>query len=338
MTTPLKGKSLQQSIAERRAIKPAIKRAYQRDPKHAGIPRTKLKRTPKRIVEVEKPPLLVAANMLRPHALLGRVGLLPEMISREDAKGKKAGKNREDHKELAEELTEEFEALKTSIRDNGIIDPLKVVRKAGGWDIADGRNRWEASRALDETKLIPCVEISEEEARAVILAAMTRRHMSKQARALMAVKIFPEIAEAPKQGRKLPAERGVMTQSELAAKVGVGITTMEEACMFWRSIALNPKTRDERMNQVFAGVSFERVLQGETAALKKGQPQKNATPRVWTLMTRNANSMMLHWKQYEAIEDEERKLEIREKLVEAMKAAPADIQTAILAALEGSEP
>lgn len=281
--------------------------------------------------------LNVLPRDLRPHPLLGRVGLLPELIAREDAKGRKAGKNREDHKDLALELGSEFEAFKTSIREYGLIEPLKVVREPGGWAIVDGRNRWEVCREIDPDKPIRCEEVSQEAARGVILAAMTRRHMSKQARALMAVKIFPEVVEDAARGKQMDTECPFKSQADLAEHIGVSHMTLKEACQFWRTISLNPKTAEERMNQVLAGLSFERVLQGDAAA-KKSKDAPRPAKRPWLLMNRNANSLKLLWKDYEEIDDEEKKLGMVEVLADALAAAPAEVKPALVAALERRAP
>lgn len=273
---------------------------------------------------------------LQPHPLLRRVGLLPDMISREETKGNKAGKNRETHKELAAEMTEEFEALRQSILAQGVMDPLKIVRDGDQWLIADGRNRWEASRSIDPEKPIPCVEVGPEEVREVILAAGTRRHMSKQARALMAVMVYPEIAEDAKAGRpkKSPDEQGI-SQVALAKLVGVGLATVEEACRFWRAISLTPKTRDERLNQVFSGVSFERIEQGDSSAKASGGKERPPSQPA-LLLLRNANSMIKQWSSWQEISPEAR-VKTTEKMVEAMRGAPAEMREAIQAAWEGGE-
>lgn len=286
---------------------------------------------------------------LYPHPLLDRIGVLPDMIEREARKGRQAGSNREDHKARAEELSVEFAALVADIAERGIQEPVKVSRGLTNWLIADGRNRWLAFEAALEShpqaavrleaEGIPCIEIPDGDAPAVILSAMTRRHMKKQARSLMAVKLYPEVAEAASAGRpkKSPNEQGIMTQPALAAKIGVSLATMEEACLFWRKIKLELKREQQEaaMQQVFAGISFAKVELGLQQSAKKGQAKKTANPRVWSLMTRNANSMLLHWKAYEECEDEKKKLDIREKVAGAIKAAPADVKAAILAALEG---
>lgn len=290
----------------------------------------------------------VAAGELAPHHLLARIGLLPDLISREATLGRKAsGSNREDHQERAAVLTEEFSAMVADIAVHGIQKPLEVVAApAGGWLIADGRNRWAAYQAACESDPeaaerleavgIPCIEIAPEDVPAAILRAQMRRHLSKQARALVAVMIHPETAEEPKEGRpkKLAGER-LVSQSELAAKVGVGVTTLKEACQFWRLAALKkPAVRDEMFNQVFSGIGFAEVALGEKGRAATAGVTRNPT-KVWTLMTRNAASLKGLWKDYSTLDDEEKKIDIVEQLVSALTVAPDEVKTAILTALEG---
>jgi hypothetical protein len=53
-------------------------------------------------------------------------------------------------------------------------------------------------------------------------------------------------------------------------------------------------------------------------------------------MLRNANSMLLHWKQWPELTDTAR-LRVTEKLVAAVAAAPEDVKTALQTALERGE-
>lgn len=291
---------------------------------------------------------------LHPHPLLGREGMLPDMIEREDRLGRKPGSNRADHQARAQELRQEFSALMQNQLAHGTLEPLKVVKSLTGWLIADGRNRWAGHMEITATshgdeemdrlaerwqaKGLPCVEVSEEEVPSIILSAITRRHMSKQARALMAVKAFPAVAEAaPKGGdrRSKGNHYPLITQESLALQVGVSAETMKDACQFWRNIALNPKTREERMNQVFAGMSFERVQQGEKGAQTTAGKSRNPD-KVWTLMTRNANSIKLHWNDYKTLEPD-KQISILEHLTEAFETAPPEVKTALITALEKND-
>lgn len=288
--------------------------------------------------------------------MLGHVGVLPEMIERETKKEKRSGSNREDHKERAAELGDEFFALIEDILAHGIKESLKVVREGGGWAIADGRNRWEAARYLRDAKPlapiwdgkrdllkkrqselakgIPCVEITEGEVPAVILSAMTRRHMTKQARALMAVKVFPEVAESG-AGRKSRNDCGI-TQPELATRVGVSLKTLEDACLFWRMLKTKSASVAEAMMQsVFAGVSFKAIETGEKGKAAVTKEGKRPKDKVWALMARNCGSMMKQWKAFDGLKPNDR-IDIIERLSATLTSAPDDVRTAIKTALENS--
>lgn len=159
----------------------------------------------------------------------------------------------------------------------------------------------------------------------------------KQARALMAVKIFPEVADAAAPGRKSLAHQGI-SQPSLAARVGVSLSIMEEVCRFWRKIKLDktPAQQEDLINQVLAGISCDDALNGEKGRLATAGKPRPPT-RTWSLMTRNANSLKDRWKDFVKLDDEDRKLDIIEKLSEALAAAPEDVKPALRAALEGGE-
>lgn len=292
----------------------------------------------------------LTARDLYPHPLLDRAGVLPDLIARETRAGNRAGAKREDHKARAADLAGEFGALVADVAERGIQTPLTVVKGLCNWLIADGRNRWEAYKAAYEAdpetaarleaEGIPCVEIPDEEVPATVLSAMTRRHMSKQARALMAVKVFPEVAEEAKSGR--PAKSGIeypITQPAMAERIGVSLEVMKDACLFWRKLKLlgKPADAEDLIQQVFAGISFRDAELGQKGReATKGQPRADKKP--WLVMSRNAGSIKLLWKDFEQIEDEERKLSMVELLADALTAAPQEVKPLLIAALEGGEP
>ena len=197
-------------------------------PLKGGLNREKIrqqrhKRTRTTIVEVEKKPLMLKVGELAFHPHLKRVGLLPDLISRETALGLKDGKSRNDHKAHAEELDREFAALKTSILEHGLREPLKVVKDSKGkWLVVDGRHRYQAvleivrdnspldarhthnpTHLANADKLaaegMTCVEIQPHEVDAVIMDAVKRRHFSKGALAYLAVLMHPKIATEGKE-------------------------------------------------------------------------------------------------------------------------------------------
>lgn len=267
---------------------------------------------------------------------------MPDMIARETALGKKAsGHNREAHQERAEALETAFGGLVESILTHGLIDPLKVVREAGGWAIADGRHRWEAirkiigccfadpareemARALERSG-IPCVEISEKEVDGVILAAINNRQLTKAARALAAVMIHPEVAEEVLSGRKSRNDCGI-SQPELAKLVGVSLRTMEEACAFWREVQLKKKESDraEMLNQVFAGISFANVQIGAMGKeATKDSTRKPTQPAF--LLVKAARSM---GKQFSSYDKLPREMQVRflSDLDAAFRVAPKEVR------------
>lgn len=314
--------------------------------------KTALKRNPATRTPIGQT-LRIPLNQLRPHPLLGRLGLLPDLITREQEKGKKAsGHNRQDHQERAGELNGEFEALAASIALNGVREPIKVVREAGGWAIADGRHRWEVAKHValmsygdpkkeaNARKLqslgIPAVEVTAEEVPAIIMDAANRRHMSKQARALLAVIVHPEAADEAKAGRPKESRNDCgISQEDLAKRAGVSLRTMESACAFWREIQLRKSTKDERINQVFAGISFDNVLKGAGGEKQKGYERPPV--KVWTLLMRNANSTKTLWNDYAELKEVDKREQIITAMADAMKAAPSEIREAIQAAWEGGE-
>jgi hypothetical protein len=308
------------------------------------MPRTKLKRAKVRTVEVEKPPLLLHPAALSPHPLLGRIGFLPDLICREQALGLKAsGSKREDHRDRAADLATRFGGLVTSILDHGLLEPVKVVKSPAGWAIADGRHRWHACAEISATTYadpareaaarrleaagIPCVEITPAEVPGVILGSLNNRHLSKQARALVAVSIHPQVAEEAQRGGDRRSNRndcGLITQEQLAAMVGVSHRTMEEACSFWRELALKkPATRPELMNQVFAGVSFSNVLIGAMGAAKT----KGITPAgavVGGHLLRTAKAMARHFSHYGEM-TREAQVSYLAALTKAVAVAPPEV-------------
>ncbi len=253
------------------------------------MPRTKLKRHKTRevIVEVEKKPLMFKVGELAFHPHLQRVGLLPDLISRETEMGNNANSNRHAHKDRAESLATELTALKLSILDQGVREPLKVVKDAKGrWLVVDGRHRYEVARDIvkDNAQLnaahthnptwlanadklekegLPCIEIQPGEVDSVILAALTRRHFSKQQLAYTAILICPKVATDVSAGR--PNKSGndyPITQVTLAERIGVSYETMKSACEFHRWVLLDPVHRDEWEAQLYAGISFSNVMIG----------------------------------------------------------------------------
>ena len=171
------------------------------------------------------------------------------------------------------------------------------------------------------------------EAPAAILAGITRRHLSKQARALLAISIYPKIAEEAKRGCQIGNDYPFKSQEDLASRIGVSLETMKDACEFWREISLRKKTeRAAAMNAVFAGISFANVREGMLGAAAT----KGITPPAahhGRLLCIAATSMVRQFRYYDSVPREDQ-LRYLETMVTAMETAPLEVKTAILTALQ----
>jgi hypothetical protein len=282
------------------SISPLLDRARKPREKKQSIkparpPRTKLKRPAKTIVEVEKKPLMILSQDLKFHALLDRVGLLPSLIEREVEMGKGQGKNRGAHKAAADEMSHDFESLIASIAKHGIREKLKVVSTGKGWRIVDGRHRFEAAgqvitryaglghanaeaRAMAEKFLsegLPCEEVKEEDAVPIIMDAVNRRHLSKGARAYLAVMMHRENIK-DRAGRKSRTECGI-TAPELALEAGVSLRLMEDALSLHKVFMAREDLRKRFEPAIWVGAGLAKLSAGVEAYQKTGS-EPDETP------------------------------------------------------------
>lgn len=257
--------------------------------KSARLPRTKLKRQPVRVVEPAK--LFIKIDDLSFHELLARVGLLPQLIKREQEMGKGQGKNRGAHKAAAEEMSHDFESLIASIGKHGIREKIKVVKTTKGWKIVDGRHRFEAAvevitRYCQEgadgqthpfaekarelaTIGLPCEEVQEADAVPIIMDAVNRRHLSKGARAYLAVMMHRENIKDG-VGRKSRTECGI-TAPELAIEAGVSLRLMEDALSLHKTFMGREDLRKRFEPAIWVGAGLSKLAAGVEAYQKTGE-------------------------------------------------------------------
>lgn len=90
----------------------------------------------------------------------------------------------------------EGRALRNSIAEIGIIDPLQICKGR----IVDGRERWLHAKALGKNT-VPCIEIPETDVQTVVLSSLlTRKHFSKSALTYLAYPFAePLLAESRKR-------------------------------------------------------------------------------------------------------------------------------------------
>ena len=91
-----------------------------------------------------------------------------------------------------------------------------------------------------------------------------------------------------------------MTQDELAVKVGVGPTTMKEACFFFRWLEKQGPNRKENEDQVFSGMSFSDVMIGALgSAATKGV--KRTDREVWSQLDSKLTGLKTQFKAIEPL-------------------------------------
>ena len=313
-------------------------------------------------------PLFIQISDLTFHPLLKRVGLQPSLIVRETEKGKEQGKARAKHKANAEEMGHDFEALVQSVGTHGIREKLKVVKDGkGGWLIVDGRHRYEAAAevlrrwVLAETETenavaeqlssagLPCEEVAEGEVVPIILDAVNRRHLSKGARAYMAVLMLPEIAREAKRGgdQAKRIESALLTGEDLAVKAGVSPRLIDDAVSLYRQFEARPDVRNKFEDAIWVGAGLANLLAGIKGYLKTGQePDEEeeteaeakariAQGRIETAMQKwvGVTTAFKHW---ETIPKASREPVIKTG-VETVMALPEEVRKAISDALLGRE-
>lgn len=250
----------------------------------AAMPRTKLKRRPAKVVK--EAPLIIKLEDLKFHPLLTRVAMLPDLIERETKLGNAQGKSRGAHKAAAEEMRHDFEALVESISKHGVRDRIKVIKTAKGWQIVDGRHRFEAASKVakmafgDEKREtiahriaidgIPCEEVTEADVIPIIMDAVTRRHMSKGARAYLAVLMEPEVVTEAK-ARQKEGTPSAVTAEGLAKRAGVSTRTVEHAVALFRIFEKRKDVRKKFEDAIWVGAGLEKLLAGINGFLTTGK-------------------------------------------------------------------
>lgn len=147
-----------------------------------------------------------------------------------------------------------FESLIQDIRENGILDPIKITAAN---QIVDGRHRW---RAAKKAKLeeIPFEIIPDDQIAAIILRSLLhRRHYTKGQLAYLAAPLMvPTFEEAMqrklqnlRKGQQTPEAHSVrfgerdMTMEQLAAQLNVSPRLIDQAHKIHEEFELHPDWR-----------------------------------------------------------------------------------------------
>lgn len=320
----------------------------------ATMPRTKLKRRPAKVVK--EAPLLIKLGDLKFHPLLTRVSMLPDLIERETKLGNAQGKSRGAHKAAAEEMRHDFEALVESISKHGVRDRIKVIKSAKGWQIVDGRHRFEAASKVakmafgDEKREtiahriaidgIPCEEVTEADVVPIIMDAVTRRHMSKGARAYLAVLMEPEVAAAT-QGKRTDLSTSAFSAEVLAKRAGVSPRLVEDAIHLFRLFEKRKDVRKKFEDAIWVGAGLAKLRAGIEGYLATGkepeeEPETEEEARKRIAMER-VESAMKPWtsvtttlKHWDTMPKSGRD-EVVRVACEAIQAAPEEFRIALAA-------
>lgn len=230
-------------------------------------------------------PIAIPTKSAKPAALLSHVPTEREVIIRLRRSKEPADKLEADERQAA------WSAWVEDTRQRGVIEPVKVVTGKSGPEIVDGRNRHAAALEAG-LETIPAVEVEQAEVAGLVLATLAhRKGQTKEGLAYLALTLHPRLASG-KPGRKAqsPGERGISTLMELAASLGVGMTTMEEAAQTFRHFEGHPAERKKLEGMVIAGlVSLGAARAGAAgAAATGGQPRR---PSTFASATRTARSL-----------------------------------------------
>jgi hypothetical protein len=306
-------------------------------------------------VHYESPENLIA------HPLLQRVGMMESLAGHFANKAKKAGKNRDEHKERAAELESDWRALCESVRKNGILEPIKVSRHPimDRWEIVDGRNRWNAAKEVG-LKWVPVLRVSPEAAAEIIATTVAaRRHYSKGSTAYLAILLNPAIAtdgDARKKaahfrsrtecgtdaapGPALSAEpENAITAEAIALKFSVSPRLLEQAAELYRLLEEHPMFRDDAEADVWAGCGLGGVLAGVKSLITLGtrngdfqSAEYKAATAAWGAVTKFATTCKATWERWAAL-DAERQEKALEVLRDSLSGAPDFLREQLKSAL-----
>lgn len=229
---------------------------------------------------------------MAPHPMLKRVGMMVGLADHFAARSRKAGKNRDEHKERAAELEGDWQALVESVKANGILEPIKICKiPATDWSpkplgaeywVVDGRNRWMAAQHA-KLRRVPYLLVRPEDASAIIMATVTgRRHYTKGATAYLAVLMHPEFATDGSERQKtgLKAEPSALSAEGLATRFAVSPRLIEQAAKLFRLVEKHPHLRESAEADVWAGCGLGGIIAGLESMIAAGKvPEKEPADR-----------------------------------------------------------
>ena len=224
---------------------------------------------------------------MAPHPMLKRVGMMVGLADHFAARSRKAGKNRDEHKERAAELEGDWQALVESVKANGILEPIKICKMpeeaprplgAAFW-VVDGRNRWMAAQHA-KLRRVPYLLVRPEDASAIIMATVTgRRHYTKGATAYLACLMHPEFA-TDGAAREKAGTPSALSAEGLATRFAVSSRLLEQAAKLFRLVEKHPHLRESAEADVWAGCGLGGIIAGLESMIAAGKvPEKEPADR-----------------------------------------------------------
>lgn len=292
--------------------------------------------------------LLVNVAEMAPHPLLGRAGLLPDLIAREKKMGAKDGDKRGAHKEKAAALDADFAPVRESVRETGITYPLEIcaAEKGSKWWIVDGRHRWMVAQELG-MESVPCVVIAAEDAAKHIMAAAARRRMSLGALAYLAVILNPQVGGAKRGRPDKSAANAELSAADLAAKTGVSTRLVEDAVWLFKAFSKRADLRDKFEPGIWIGNGLDRVKSGVAAALEGKDTGKADEPEIidrsasavnYRRMIYGYSELAEAWSNWDAVAADPMRLDDALSMArDSVLKAPKEVRAAMREALEEEE-
>lgn len=216
----------------------------------------------------------LAIEQLYLHPSLERIALVP------DASAALLGSHHGDQgrQERGQELAEDWAAWVEEIRQNGVREPLRVIRRPvgeadcrplPGYWVIDGRHRFTGAAQAGKT-VLPCIVVEETDANALAAGSVIgRRHWTKSQRAWFAVILHPEVAaEDRKTGRpaKSRTECGV-SNGDLASRFGVSLRLIEQAVELYRGLEAYPDFKVRIEPSIWGGAGLGDLVNGLNALI-----------------------------------------------------------------------
>lgn len=258
------------------------------------------------------------------HPVLDRVMLVPDAVRtlRETSDDK-------DNREKADDLASDWQAWIDEIRENGIMEPLRVVVEGDRYLVVEGRHRLEAASQIG-LATVPCIVVEPSDILALAEGTIRgRRHWTKSQRAWFAVLMHPEIAAEGRSGgdrKSARTEYGLISNEDLATRYGISLGLIEVGIWVFRTLEKYSHLRVKYESRLWGGQGLPGLKQGLIAETNTAAPTGPGVPierhpvsklsKIWT-------SERAHTANWAKADDKVRALLAADLLSEAVQ-LPAD--------------